>query len=410
MKYKNIVVVDTETSIKNRGPEAIGTFKASPFHPDNKIVMLGQKALFWDGATVFDEPIVELVEDDHIFEEIEITDALLVGHNIGFDCLYLMKSDPKCRAFVEECGIWDTMIVEYLLSAQEQKFPSLDYCSEKYGGTLKPDTISKYWDDGIDTEDIPDGELREYLIGDVDNTSLVFAKQIQRAKDLGMLELIYTQMEARKATIEMEFNGLYFDKEAAERQMISLRKNRLLLAGSIAKDMSRVLTHPYIVPNPSSNEQVSVVLFGGSLPVETITECLDAEGNPIIFKSGKRKGEVKTKKVKDIVTFDGLIPTYAAEVSKSGAKYWSVDDSVLKNILDLPRTTVGPIMDAATIATKLIEFRTLEKDITTYYEGYGKLVWPTDSCIHPSYNHASTNTGRLSCSNPNLQNSTNEDE
>ena len=36
------VVIDLETSIKNRGEEAIGDFKASPYHPDNKIVAVGR--------------------------------------------------------------------------------------------------------------------------------------------------------------------------------------------------------------------------------------------------------------------------------------------------------------------------------------------------------------------------------
>jgi len=52
----------------------------------------------------------------------------------------------------------------------------------------------------------------------------------------------------------------------------------------------------------------------------------------------------------------------------------------------------------------LLEYRKLAKDINTYWKGVVKQYWPNDECIHGNLNHAVTNTGRLSSSNPNMQN------
>lgn len=73
-------------------------------------------------------------------------------------------------------------------------------------------------------------------------------------------------------------------------------------------------------------------------------------------------------------------------------------------------------IDARIIASKMLEVRGLEKQIKTYYEGVSKYVYDWDSCVHPSFSHCGygdhnteqagggTQTGRLSCTRPNLQN------
>ena len=43
MTHKVYRVVDLETSINKTGPNAIGKNKASPYNPDNNIVMFGEK-------------------------------------------------------------------------------------------------------------------------------------------------------------------------------------------------------------------------------------------------------------------------------------------------------------------------------------------------------------------------------
>ncbi|KAK7196688.1 mitochondrial DNA polymerase I protein D [Novymonas esmeraldas] len=67
-------------------------------------------------------------------------------------------------------------------------------------------------------------------------------------------------------------------------------------------------------------------------------------------------------------------------------------------------------------ASVILELRTLEKLIGTYYEstdggtGMVALVHPTDSCVHHELIHNKTQTGRLSSANPNCQNIPKEDK
>ena len=53
---------------------------------------------------------------------------------------------------------------------------------------------------------------------------------------------------------------------------------------------------------------------------------------------------------------------------------------------------------------KLLEYRGLKKLLSTYIDALPELINPETGKIHTSYNQAVTSTGRLSSTNPNLQN------
>jgi DNA polymerase-1 len=71
----------------------------------------------------------------------------------------------------------------------------------------------------------------------------------------------------------------------------------------------------------------------------------------------------------------------------------STDTDVLQRLLSLHP-----------IASVLLEFRELSKMKSTYIDGMLKLLHTRTGKIHTSFNQAGTATGRLSCSQPNLQN------
>jgi DNA polymerase-1 len=83
----------------------------------------------------------------------------------------------------------------------------------------------------------------------------------------------------------------------------------------------------------------------------------------------------------------GLKPT------KKTSTGWSTDVSVLTRLADeheLPR--------------QLLEYRQLAKLLSTYVEALPRLVNPATGCLHTSFNQAVAATGRLSSTDPNLQN------
>ena len=56
------------------------------------------------------------------------------------------------------------------------------------------------------------------------------------------------------------------------------------------------------------------------------------------------------------------------------------------------------------IIGKLLEYRGLKKLLSTYIDALPELINPQTGKIHTSFNQAVTSTGRLSSTNPNLQN------
>ncbi len=113
---------------------------------------------------------------------------------------------------------------------------------------------------------------------------------------------------------------------------------------------------------------------------ETIRE-LAGEPN-LNVSSVKQIGEVLFEKLK-------LDPS-AKKNSKSN---WRVDEETLVNLRDK-----SPIINA------ILEFRAVKKLLSTYIEPFPDYVSPYDGRVHTSFNQALTATGRLSSSNPNLQN------
>lgn len=379
------MVLDLETGVDNIGDEAIGKMKASPFYTKNEVVL--------SGATSSDPTKCGV----HILEgpcrHPPNMGEILVGHNLKFDLLYQMRDD----AWEEWLGhptsiIWCTQLAEYLIRGQVPKFPSLDQCSAKYGGTQKDDLIKGFWDCGVRTQDIPMELLSDYLEDDVLNTECVYLQQYCLADKLGMLPLIQSQMRALKATTAMEWNGMAFDKGLA-----------LDFAHKLAPKLERAtfnvldLFHAtgMVGANPQSSAHVATYLFGGDYSHLVKEEMLDADGFVIRYKSGPREGEIRYKNVLREVT----VPAHSTGTpafTPSG-RYKTDDDTLSK----LPS---NPLIDS------VIKIRGIQKDISTYYQGYSELAWPDHTLparvgvIHPSFNHCNTNTGRLSSSSPNLQN------
>ena len=147
--------------------------------PDNQVVKVG--LLHVNEDTHFFSVGPNLVDTDGdvvaLVKSIALTGEVLVGHNIKFDLLYVLKNKWLTPKEVANLKIWDTQHVEYLLSGQTHTYPSLNDCAVKYGGTVKDDRIKEFWDADTPTEKIPEAMLAEYLRYDLLNTSIVYEKQ-----------------------------------------------------------------------------------------------------------------------------------------------------------------------------------------------------------------------------------------
>lgn len=404
------VVLDCETNIRN---QSVGNNKASPFYKDNGVVLgmfyssngMGHIKPYTTDNIIFGDSVSRKISDEVVQFALENYNVI-VGHNIKFDLLYLRKFYNKLYLdWLKRGGtVWDTQVVEYLLSGQTHLYPSLDQVAERYGGTLKDEKIKEYWNNGIDTSEIPYGELWNYLHDDCKNTEIVFWAQAELVDKLDMYALVTTQMDALLALVEMEHNGAFFNYSGAMRAADKMNDSLQLIEDKIEATMQDML--PMNMKHkltPASPQQLSAVLFGGNVRVVENVPMLDASGVPIKYKSGINKGKVRTKKQESLVRIDGFKLEPLVD-SKSKAGYYSTDDEHLTKLLGC--TTSTPASDD--FINLLLSFRSISKELSTYYYGYTQLTWD-DGLIHTNYNQCATGTGRLSSNGPNLQNLSNKD-
>ncbi|MHB8653614.1 MAG: DNA polymerase I [Terriglobia bacterium] len=111
-------------------------------------------------------------------------------------------------------------------------------------------------------------------------------------------------------------------------------------------------------------------------------EIYDLAGQPFDIDSPKQLGEI---------LFDKLKLPGGRRLKKSGQ--YSTDASVLEALREnheLPR--------------KIVDYRTRAKLKSTYIDALPKFINPVTGRLHSSFNQTGARTGRLSSSNPNLQN------
>lgn len=123
---------------------------------------------------------------------------------------------------------------------------------------------------------------------------------------------------------------------------------------------------------------------------ETLTASMNALEQEVHELAGKEFNINSTKQVGEVL-FDHLKLDDKAKKTKTSG--YSTSEEVLEKL-----RSKHPIIG------KLLEYRSLKKLLSTYIDALPELIYPETGKIHTSFNQAVTSTGRLSSTNPNLQN------
>ena len=107
--------------------------------------------------------------------------------------------------------------------------------------------------------------------------------------------------------------------------------------------------------------------------------------------AGEPSLNVSSPKQVGEVLFEKLRLDPKAKKSKTGS--WPTDETTLQELADR-----SPIIDA------ILDYRGTRKLLSTYIETFPSYISERDGRVHTTFNQALTATGRLSSSNPNLQN------
>ena len=370
------LVLDVETTTSNKG---------NPFDTTNKLCYIGLKAEFIPDRNLYD---IEYSDTPCMNELKEVQEAIkcadiLIGFNIKFD-LHWIRNYGIC---FDTCRIWDCQLVHFILTGQTASYPSLNDVAAYYGLGNKLDIVNEqYWENDIDTPDIPRDILEEYLQGDLDLTYQVYLKQVEDLKDNPLLQRLCSLHNQDLLVLEeMEFNGLLYNETESERLAIDLEEQ--------IKDMDTLLLGYHSCPefNCNSGDHLSSFLYGGSIKIP-YREMVG------VFKTGTRAGQPKERWAEREVQFERLVkPLSGSELAKEG--YYSTDEATLKSLKGNKR--------AKEVIEILLKRSELEKRVSTYYRGLLKLRqtlnWQ-EGKIHGTLNQCVARTGRLSSSRPNLQN------
>lgn len=240
--------------------------------------------------------------------------------------------------------MFDTMIAHYLI--QPELRHGMDYLSEIY---LKYRTI--HYEELVVTSgrnkksirNVDVELLKDYAAEDADITFRL--KQIlEKELKTNNLEELFYEMEMPLVSVlaTIEANGVLIDSDALKESSDVLTKEMLALEKEI--------------------HQMAGVEFNVGSPMQV--------------------GEI---------LFDKLKLDSKAKKTKTG-QYSTAEDILQK------------LRSKHPIAEKILEFRGLKKLLSTYIDALPEMVNPKTGKIHTSYNQTVAATGRLSSTNPNLQN------
>ena len=238
---------------------------------------------------------------------------------------------------------FDTMIASYVIDPTLRQH-NLDYLAQHYLGykmvSYKEVTDHKK-DKNFASVDIR--RAKEYSCEDAEITLLLKSLLDKKLKDIDNYALFQDlEMKLIPVIMDMEMTGIKID-------VAFFRTMSKQFADELASIESRILHLAGETFNINSPQQLGYILFDKlKLPVKK-----------------------KTRK-------------------KSG---YSTDVEVLSELADLHE-----------IPSLLLRFRTISKLKSTYLDALISLANPVTGRIHTSYNQTVTATGRLSSSNPNLQN------
>jgi DNA polymerase-1 len=240
--------------------------------------------------------------------------------------------------------MFDTLVAHYLLNPEYRH--NLNYLAETYlhYQTIHiEELIGPKGKNQLNMRQVPVERLVDYAAEDADiamKLKTVFEDLIKKNNFSGLLYEV--EMPLVKVLADMEEAGVRLDVAALKQS-----------SGGLGKYLREI--------------------------EKTVYEMSGVEFN---INSPKMVGEV---------LFDKLKIIEKSKKTKSGQ--YTTSEDVLEN-LKSKHPVVG----------KILEYRKVKKLLSTYVDALPGLISPLDGKVHTTYNQTTTATGRLSSTNPNLQN------
>ena len=240
--------------------------------------------------------------------------------------------------------MFDTMLAHYIV--QPELRHNMDYMAEtllNYKTIHIDELIGQKGKNQKSMRDLSPADICDYAAEDADITLQLKNVLEPQLKEVGGERLFYDiEMPLVKVLADMELNGVCLDTE-------SLSETRRVFT----ERMQAYERHAY-----------------------------ELAGEEFNISSPKQVGDILFEKMKIVDK---------AKKTKTG-QYVTSEEVLMQ------------LKDRAPIVEDILNYRGMKKLLSTYVEALPKLINPRTGHIHTSFNQAVTATGRLSSSDPNLQN------
>ena len=352
---QGVVAIDTETtSINAAAADLVGVSLA--IAPGKACYIPLRHSPSVKGSEQVDLNFTQTSENQNeVYEQIQFSSAmerlkrmledpsvLKVGHNLKYDA-HVLKQERNGDITI--FPVDDSMCLSYVLDAGRVERHGLDYLAEKWLShqTIKYEDVCGKGSKQVSFDRISPSEACNYAAEDADITLrlwMIFKPRLV----IERMTVVYNRLERPLIQVlsQMEQHGIVIDASILRRL---------------------------------SNDFASKIVF---LQNE-IYNLAEQEFN---IASPKQLGEILFEKLK----LEG------GKKSKTGA--WSTNADILEELAS--RDII--------IAQRVLEFRQLAKLKSTYTDALLESVNPRTGRVHTSYSMVGALTGRLSSSDPNLQN------
>jgi DNA polymerase-1 len=285
-----------------------------------------------------------LLDPDEVLKKLkpllEAEDVTKINQNIKYDMLVMRRAGIALKGVVG-----DSMVADYLLHAGERTH-NMDDMSVRYLGH-EPIHIEELIGKGKNQkrmDEVDPAQVAQYAAEDADVAYRLCDLLEPQLAEQGQAEL-YRDLEIPliEVLVELEWNGIKLDTALLQEISVDFAKQ----IDQLEKEIHQLAGHPFNVDSPKQLRQV-------------------------LFEELKLPSKRETAVSGEKSTGQDVLEELAAEGH------------------ELPR--------------KIIAYRQLAKLKGTYVDALPALVEPSTGRLHCSFNQTVAATGRLSSSDPNLQN------
>src|SRR2546423_86043 len=242
---------------------------------------------------------------------------------------------------VDTIGLFDTLLASQLVSAGD--------IEERHGLEA---IAGRYLNEAVDkSERLSNWEFElseaqlQYAARDAAVLIPLREKLIDRIKSLGLIQCAQLEFECVMPVVDLELTGFYMNKARWLEQLAIVEERRAELANELQEMLGEGVAQASLFGPPRANINLD--------SQQQVTEAMNRLGIPL----------------------------------PDSTRNWKLQ----------------PLAAQYPIVAKLLEYRTMQKALTSYGQNMVELINPKTGRLHADFRQIGAPTGRFACTNPNIQ-------